>query len=113
MNDLNMNRLPVPTWNQCGVNSAPKAAALPEIPGDDWGEANIAFTLPAGVGEAEKDFTAFSESGMGEAVDTYLLENATVRHALTRPKRDRSFTSTQRMRPPSLRSRWTLPTPTP
>ena len=52
MNDLNMNRLPVPTWNQCGVNSAPKAAALPEIPGDDWGEANIAFTLPAGVGEA-------------------------------------------------------------
>lgn len=64
MNDLNMNRLPVPTWNQCGVNSAPKAAALPEIPGDDWGEANIAFTLPAGVGEAEKDFTAFSESGM-------------------------------------------------
>ena len=22
MNDLNMNRLPVPTWNQCGVNSA-------------------------------------------------------------------------------------------
>ena len=29
MNDLNMNRLPVPTWNQCGVNSAPKAAALP------------------------------------------------------------------------------------
>ena len=83
MNDLNMNRLPVPTWNQCGVNSAPKAAALPEIPGDDWGEANIAFTLPAGVGEAENDFTAFSESGMGEAVDTYLLENATVRHALT------------------------------
>lgn len=59
MNDLNMNRLPVPTWNQCGVNSAPKAAALPEIPGDDWGEANIAFTLPAGVGEAENDFTAF------------------------------------------------------
>ena len=43
MNDLNMNRLPVPTWNQCGVNSAPKAAALPEIPGDDWGEANIAM----------------------------------------------------------------------
>ena len=83
MNDLNMNRLPVPTWNQCGVNSAPKAAALPEIPGDDWGEANIAFTLPAGVGEAENDFAAFSESGMGEAVDTYLLENATIRHALT------------------------------
>ena len=48
MNDLNMNRLPVPTWNQCGVNSAPKAAALPEIPGDDWGEANIAFTCPPG-----------------------------------------------------------------
>ena len=52
MNDLNMNRLPVPTWNQCGVNSAPKAAALPAVPADDWGEVNLAFTLPAGVGEA-------------------------------------------------------------
>ena len=55
MNDLNMNRLPVPTWNQCGVNSAPKAAALPAVPADDWGEVNLAFTLPAGVGEAEED----------------------------------------------------------
>ena len=83
MNDLKMNRLPVPTWNQCGVNSAPKAAALPEISGNDWGEVNIAFTLPAGVGEAETDFETFSESGMGAETDTYLLENATVRHALT------------------------------
>lgn len=62
MNDLNMNRLPVPTWNQCGVNSAPKAAALPAVPADDWGEVNLAFTLPAGVGEAEEDFTTFAES---------------------------------------------------
>ena len=31
MNDLNMNRLPVPTWNQCGVNSAPKAAVYLQI----------------------------------------------------------------------------------
>lgn len=56
MNDLNMNRLPVPTWNQCGVNSAPKAAALPAVPADDWGEVNLAFTLPAGVGEARRRF---------------------------------------------------------
>ena len=69
MNDLKMNRLPVPTWNQCGVNSAPKAAALPEISGNDWGEVNIAFTLPAGVGEAETDFETFSESGMGAETD--------------------------------------------
>ena len=31
MNTTNMNRLPVPTWNQCGVNAAPEAAALPEL----------------------------------------------------------------------------------
>lgn len=83
MSDQKMNCLPVPTWNQCGVNHAPAAAALPEVSGDDWGEANIAFTLPAGVGEAENDFAAFSESGMGAQTDTWLLENATVRHALT------------------------------
>ena len=71
MNDLNMNRLPVPTWNQCGVNSAPKAAALPAVPADDWGEVNLAFTLPAGVGEAEEDFTTFAESGMGAETDAF------------------------------------------
>ena len=83
MNDLNMNRLPVPTWNQCGVNSAPKAAALPAVPADDWGEVNLAFTLPAGVGEAEEDFTTFAESGMGAETDALLLGNANVRSALT------------------------------
>ena len=83
MNDLNMNRLPVTTWNQCGVNSAPKAAALPELSGNFWGEVDLAYTLPAGVGEAESDFTAFAESGMGAETDAYIAENATVRHALT------------------------------
>ena len=83
MNDLNMNRLPVPTWNQCGVNSAPKAAALPAVPADNWGEVNLAFTLPAGVGEAEEDFTTFAESGMGAETDAFLLGNANVRSALT------------------------------
>ena len=83
MNDLNMNRLPVATWNQCGVNSAPKAAALPELSGNFWGEVDLAYTLPAGVGEAESDFTAFAESGMGAETDAYIAENATVRHALT------------------------------
>ena len=83
MNEFNMNRLPVPTWNQCGVNSAPKAAALPAVPADDWGEVNLAFTLPAGVGEAEEDFTTFAESGMGAETDAFLLGNANVRSALT------------------------------
>ena len=83
MNDLNMNRLPVATWNQCGVNSAPRAAALPELSGDFWGEVNFAYTLPAGVGEAESDFSALAESGMGAETDAYIAENATVRHALT------------------------------
>lgn len=83
MNKTNINRLPVPTWNQCGVNSAPSSAVLPAIPADDWGDANIAVTLPAGVGEAEEGFSVFPESGMGSEVDTYLLENATIRNALT------------------------------
>ena len=83
MNDLNMNRLPVATWNQCGVNSAPKAAALPELSGNFWGEVNFTYILPAGVGEAESDFSAFAESGMGAETDAYIAENATVRHALT------------------------------
>ena len=82
MNETNLNRLPVPTWNQCGVNTAPAAAALPENPGD-WGEAEFAVTLPAGVGESEEEFTAFAESGMGEELDAFVLQNATVRHALT------------------------------
>ena len=82
MNETNLNRLPVPTWNQCGVNTAPAAAALPENPGD-WGEAEFAVTLPAGVGESETEFTAFAESGMGEELDAFVLQNATVRHALT------------------------------
>ena len=82
MTDTKMNRLPVPTWNQCGVNAAPAAAALPEDPGD-WGEANFAVTLSAGVGESESEFTAFAESGMGAETDAFVLENATVRHALT------------------------------
>ena len=82
MNETNMNRLPVPTWNQCGVNAAPKAAALPELSGD-WGDANFAVTLPAGVGESEEEFSNFAESGMGAEADAFLLENATVRHALT------------------------------
>lgn len=56
MNDLNMNRLPVATWNQCGVNSAPRAAALPELSGDFWGEVNFAYTLPAGVGKPRATF---------------------------------------------------------
>lgn len=78
-----INHLPVPTWNQLGVNSASAAAALPAVPADDWGDANIAVTLPAGIGEAEEGFTTFSESGMGKAVDTYLLKNATIRNTLT------------------------------
>ena len=76
-----MNRLPVPTWNQCGVNSAPNAAALPAV--RDWGEVDLAFTLPAGVGEAETGFDTFAESGMGVETDAYLLANANIRHALT------------------------------
>lgn len=82
MNETNLNRLPVPTWNQCGVNTAPAAAALPENPGD-WGEAEFAVILPAGVGESEEEFTAFAESGMGAELDAFVLQNATVRHALT------------------------------
>ena len=30
--NMNMNRLPVPTWNHLGVNFAPDKVALPQVP---------------------------------------------------------------------------------
>ena len=37
--NMNMNRLPVPTWNHLGVNFAPDKAALPQVPANGWGTA--------------------------------------------------------------------------
>ena len=77
-----MNRLPVPTWNHLGVNFAPAAAALPEVPANGWGTANATAVVPAGIrtnGPAPEIFDTFAESGMGVAADAFLAANANVK----------------------------------
>ena len=82
MTQTNMNRLPVSTWNQCGVNFAPSAAALPAVPQGGFGAVNSRLSpLPAGVTESENFFSDFAESGMGESTDAYIVTNATIRHS--------------------------------
>ena len=77
-----MNRLPVSTWNHLGVNFAPAAAALPQVPADGWGTANATAAVPAGIrtnGPASEIFDTFAESGMGMAADAFLAANANVK----------------------------------
>ena len=76
MNNV-MNRLPVPTWNRCGVNSAPAGAALPAVPAEGFGPAPAAESiLPAGFAQLDAGFAAFTESGIGAEADAWLVENA-------------------------------------
>ena len=76
MNNV-MNRLPVPTWNRCGVNSAPAGAALPAVPAEGFGPALAAEPiLPAGFARLDAGFAAFTESGIGAEADAWLAENA-------------------------------------
>lgn len=79
---ITMNRLPVPTWNHCGVNLAPDAAALPAVPEGGWGAASAALSLPAGVTDGGAPFPAFTESGMGAQADAFLAGNANLTHRL-------------------------------
>lgn len=83
MTQNQLNRLPVPTWNRCGVNYAPDAAALPAVPEGGFGAEVLSLTVPEGVQEAEGGFDAFPESGMGAAADTFWDENAALRRLLT------------------------------
>ncbi len=84
MNETDLNRLPVPTWNQCGVNSAPRAAALPEVPqgGFSVPQCTAPDTLPEGTQQGVMH--AFRvHSGLGEQADAYILQHANIRHAYT------------------------------
>ena len=73
--NMNMNRLPVPTWNHLGVNFAPDKAALPQVPANGWGTAAATAAVPAGIrtnGPETEIFETFTESGMGVAADAFL-----------------------------------------
>ena len=64
--NMNMNRLPVPTWNHLGVNFAPDKAALPQVPANGWGTAAATAAVPAGIrtnGPEIEIFETFTESG--------------------------------------------------
>ena len=83
--NMNMNRLPVPTWNHLGVNFAPDKAALPQVPTNGWGTAAATAAVPAGIrtnGPETDIFETFTESGMGVAADAFLAANANVKEHL-------------------------------
>ena len=80
--NMNMNRLPVPTWNHLGVNFAPDKAALPQVPANGWGTAAATAAVPAGIRTNAVDFETFTESGMGVAADAFLAANANVKEHL-------------------------------
>ena len=83
--NMNMNRLPVPTWNHLGVNFAPDKAALPQVPANGWGTAAATAAVPAGIrtnGPETEIFETFTESGMGVAADAFLAANANVKEHL-------------------------------
>lgn len=77
-----LNRLPVPTWNRLGVNTAPAAAALPAAPIGSVNTAQVIESpLPTGVCTAAPDFADFAASGVGADADAWILQNANfVRH---------------------------------
>lgn len=77
-----LNRLPVPTWNRLGVNTAPAAAALPAAPIGSVNTAQVIESLlPTGVCTAAPDFADFSASSVGADADAWILQNASfVRH---------------------------------
>ena len=83
--NMNMNRLPVPTWNHLGVNFAPDKVALPQVPANGWGTAAATAAVPAGIrtnGPETEIFETFTESGMGVAADAFLAANANVKEHL-------------------------------
>lgn len=83
MSNLEMNRLPVPTWNQCGVNYAPKAAVLPVVSAEGWNGANVTASVPESIVQGAAGFAAFAESGMGVGTDEFVLTNANAKFSLS------------------------------
>ena len=73
-----LNALPVETWRHLGVNAAPTAAALPEVPAEGWGETNTNCELPQGVvctALLPQEFAGY-ESGLGAKADLWIQQSA-------------------------------------
>ena len=73
-----LNALPTPTWRHLGVNAAPKAAALPEVPAEGFGASNTTYELPEGTACTPlqpQECTGF-DSGLGQTADRWIQQNA-------------------------------------
>ena len=78
--NIDLNTLPVPTWNHLGVNRAPERAALPPVPAAGWGATNTRYdTLPEGCAcrPVLPLACARAESGLGVEADKFIRTNAT------------------------------------
>ena len=77
---MNLNTLPVATWNHLGVNHAPEKAALPPVPADGWGATNTRFeAVPEGCACSPvlPPECARAESGLGAEADKVIRTSAT------------------------------------
>lgn len=73
-----LNTLPTPTWRHLGVNAAPQAAALPEVPAEGFGKSATAYDLPEGVACTAilpQECTGY-DSGLGQAADRWIHQSA-------------------------------------
>ena len=78
--NIDLNTLPVPTWNHLGVNRAPEKAALPPVPAAGWGATNTRYdALPEGCAcrPVLPLACARAESGLGVEADKFIRTNAT------------------------------------
>ena len=78
--NIDLNTLPVKTWNHLGVNRAPEKAALPDAPEAGWGATNTYYeALPAGCAcrPVLPLSCARAESGLGIAADKAIRASAT------------------------------------
>ena len=77
---MNLNALPIPTWNHLGVNRAPDKAALPAVPPEGWGPTNTYYEpLPQGCAcrPVLPLSCARAESGLGAEADKVIRGSAT------------------------------------
>ena len=77
---MQLNTLPVSTWNHLGVNHAPDRAALPAAPAGGWGATNTRYeALPEGCAcrPVLPLACARARSGLGVEADRFIRTNAT------------------------------------
>lgn len=83
---INLNELPVATWNRLNVNRASNKGTMPEVPEGGWGDADVTLLrVPEGV-EVNDDMPIACEelvSGMGAGADRLIADNANANWNIT------------------------------